>query len=1226
MAVRLIAGRAGSGKTHWCQARICEALASSLAEGPRLVMLVPEQAALQMERGLLAMAPAPTLGRCEVLSFRRLAHRILNDSPGPTPAVLSPTGRQMALRHLIGRHKKSLREFGRVADRGGVVAAVARTITELLQECVSPDQLKAESQAAIDEQDASGPRLHDIAALYRAYLDYLGSERVDPEGVLDLARSRLDSAAWARGAHIWIDGFAGLTQQQMRMIVDLAGRAAQVDVALLLDPQHGRLRDPDSPPDDLSLFARTERTWFAMVRALREAGVPVEGPILLGREGCPRFAGSPGLARVEMNLFSMPHPRRDSEPTPSPREGRPAVRFLKAPDRRAEVAAAVSTMVDLVQRPQSPLRYREVSVVVRDLEPYHELISSSLRARGIPFFIDRRRPTHHHALIQFVRAALAMQGRGPFDQAIAALLKSGLTGLDDEAADALENYLLAYGLSSPDSWDEPWTYPVIPEKGRRRLPKTNADDPVAKNQADLERQRRDTALPIDQCRQSLRQRIGEWWPTTGSKQGHPACRTWIRRLYELLERFNVGERLASWCDEAAARGDLDEAEEHEQIWADLVKLLEEMVETLGDEMMTGRQFRDVLESGLSEFTLGLVPATLDQLLVSSIERSRHPPVRAVFVLGFNDGLFPARLTEDSILGEEERSRLERAGIELGRGRIGRLLDERMLAYVAFTRPSEFLWISCSESDESGKALAPSPFWPHIQAALPGVPVETTATDSPEVISSTGQLAAELASHLRTWCESPDVDSKAEPGPSPVPASPERNRGSRSNDAGIREPAFWLSLYDWARSAESAAPTVRAALKSLAPAEKATLSRSAAAALWPPPHRTSVTRLESFAACPFQHFAAYGLRLEPRPVHEIAALDMGRLYHLILEQFVNELMESGSNLSEMSPARIAESLSRLCRTVVPQYAETVRMEQREQRSAVRRGERELPPAVRGGPSASDKTPLRPLATEKTFGDTSDDDLPALELTTSGGRTVLVRGVIDRVDMVQTGDVSLAVVFDYKRSVGRKLRLDEVFHGLALQLLAYLLVLRDHGNRLADATLTPGGAFYLPLLGSFQKVDHPDEADEAGFDPYKPFRPRGVIDFDWIDALDRTITKGRSSTFAVHRTTKGEIGNMDTTDALSSGTLSRLLDHVRRKMTELAADWLSGNIAVTPARLGKETPCPTCQYAGVCRIEYATRECRVLRTMKRTAVMEALAGSSPIAPQDAPDRVPEDDAHA
>ena len=974
------------------------------------------------------------------------------------------------------------------------------------------------------------------------------------------------------------------------MIVDLARQAPQVDVALLLDPDRGQLRDPDSPPDDLSLFARTERTWFTIVRALNEAGVPVETPILLGRSGCPRFARSPTLARLERDLFSAPRPGKTPEEKPAPTEsGRPAVRFVRAPDRRAEVDAAVTAIVDLVQHPHAPLRYRDVSIVVRDLEPYHEIISASLHAHGIPFFVDRRRPTHHHALIQFSRAALSMQGREPFSQAIAAMLKSGLSGLDDEAADALENYLLAYGLNSPESWDEPWTYPVVPEKSGHRLQRPKAKGKNTDSQQSPERRQPTAPIPLDSLRQRLCEQIGEWWPTATAKQAHPVCRTWVRRLYGLLERFGVSNRLASWCDDATARGELDEAEEHEQIWSDLIKLMDEMVETLGDEPMTGRQFRDVLESGLSEFTLGLVPATLDQVLVSSIERSRHPPVRAVFLLGFNDGLFPARPSEDSILGDEERSRLERAGIELGRSRVGRLLDERMLAYVALTRPSEFLWISYSESDESGKALPPSPFWAYVQSALPAVSLEAPATDTIEAISSPRHLAASLASHVRAWCEL-------------RPETSEREQQAQSTGL-----APWLALYNWALAATPVAPAVRAALRALAPSQRAALTPRAAASLWPPPCRTSVTRLESFAACPFQHFATYGLRLEPRPVHEIAALDLGRLYHFILEQFVNELMETGSTLSEMPPERIAENLSRLCRTVVPQFAEAIRLEQRGQRNAVRRGERELPPAVRGEPSATGKTPLRPLATEKTFGDAPDDDLPALELPISGGRTVLVRGVIDRVDMVQVGDASLAVVFDYKRSLRQRLRLDEVFHGLSLQLLAYLLVIRDHGQQLADAALTPGGAFYLPLLASFNKVDHPDEADEAGFDPYKEFRPRGVIDFDWINALDPTLSSGHSSTFAAFRTTKGEIGNVDSTDAVGSGALPRLLDHVRRKMTDLAEDWLSGNISVTPYRLGKETPCPTCRYAGVCRIEYATRECRVLRTMKRTAVLEELAHS-------------------
>ena len=1296
MGVRLIAGRAGSGKTYWCLSRICEALAEGLADGPRLIMLVPEQAALQMERGLLARLqdaagrseareadrqekadPATRPGaiaasaRCEILSFRRLAHRILNETSGPMPVVMSPTGRQMALRLLILRHRQELQEFNRVAERGTLVSAVARGIAELLQEAVTVEQLQAAAQTAADEGDPSAPRLHDTALLYGVYLEYLGSQRVDPEGVLDLARARLAPASWLDGARVWTDGFAGLTQQQGRMIVALARRAAHVDIALLIDPDRERSQTADAAPDDFSLFARTERTWFALAMALREAGVTVEEPVFLGRDGCPRFHNAPLLSRIEQGLFTSPLARESrspltgsataeavkglastpavplvrescssltasataeavkglaptdtgipsrvsaatpSNPTPTGSQASPAVgrsglvRLVVAPDRRAEVAAAVRTLVDLVQRPNAPLRYRDIAVIVRDLTPYHDLLSASLRAHGIPFFIDRRRPTHHHPLVQMVRGVLAMHAEGPFDQAITAVLKSGLSGLDEAATDALENYLLAHGLVSPETWSEPWKYRVTPGDEDRPV------SPIASQRL----------AAINASRETLISRFGEWWPGTGAKFGHPACRTWVERLYRLIERLGVPARLAAWCDAATAAGELDEAEEHGQVWSDLVKLLDELVETLGDEQMTGRQCREVIESGLAEFTLGLVPATLDQVLVGSIERSRHPPVRAAFVLGFEDGLFPARPKEETIFGDQERVRLAACGVKLGRTSAQQLLDERMLAYIAFSRPSEFLWVSHPASDEQGRATSPSPYWPALRAVLPELPVEKIDADGLEEISTSGELAGSLAARLRAWCEK-DVD-RGRSAVSTPPQAPEERQlttGDASPRSAMpdspeprRDDTPWLALYDWARSDPAAAAAnitsaVRAALSALALPSEAALSPAATERLWPPPYRTSVTRLEQFAWCPFQHFVASGLKLLPRAIHELAPVQIGALYHTILEQFVNELMESGRRLRDLSTDEIADNLSRLSSLAIPAYAEQVRLEDRDKQRVAWRSGKELPPALTGEQEAIGRTPLRPVATERVFGGSEADDLPALELHTPGGRTVLLRGKIDRVDLVPAEDAALAVVLDYKRSIGRRLRLDEAYHGLALQLLAYLLVLRDHGERLAGTKVIPGGAFYLPLLGEFEKVDHPAEADQEDFTAYGCYKPRGIVDFDAIDRLDPELTTGRSSAFSVHRTKEGDLGNIDSTDAVHANGMQLMLDHVSRRMGELADQWLSGDIAVKPVRLGRTLPCPRCPYRSVCRFEYTLKQMRGLPTMSRSRVLEELGGGT------------------
>jgi ATP-dependent helicase/nuclease subunit B len=1174
MGVRLVAGRAGAGKTHWCQSQIADALAERLIDGPPLILLTPEQAALQMERALLARSPSGTLGRCEVLSFRRLAHRILSLTAQPVPEIISPNGSQMVLRHLIAKHRRSLKEFAKVAHRTGFIQSVQQTIVELLQDCVSIDDLEECEELARSDGDPSEARLHDLSLIYRAYLDFLGSQRVDPEGVLDLARARMASGDFIVGARIWIDGFAGLTGQQLRMIVALAQRAAHIDVALLLDTKRGQAADPDAAPDELSIFVRMEQTWATLSKSLYDAGVEIEPPKLLGQDVLPRFEHCPVLANVELRLFSVVP---DAKSQPDRSENPDSIRIIEFADRRQEVAAVVRQIRDLVVDPPSfskdkkPLRYRDIAVIVRDLEPYHDLLSADLTAAGIPFFIDRRQPTHHHPLVRFVRASLALAGGGDIPQNVVSLLKSSLTGLDNLPANELENYLLAYRLSAPGAWREPWTHSPDPDSIDT---KDGVERPLSPSlEAVLAR--------INIARQTLVDAFADWWPDgeAGSRSRH--CKKWVAGLYELMERLQIRKSLAAWASAADSCDDLAEPTLHRQVWADLVKLLDELSEVLGETSMTARQFREVVDAGLAEFTLGLVPPTLDQVLVSSIERSRHPPIRAAFVLGLVDGQFPAAHADDSLLSDHERSVMQKADVPLTRSRLHRILDERALAYIAFTRTGEFLWASHPASDERGRSLEPSPFWSGLIAAS-GVSSESAESSVETTIDvcSAPQLSAELALHLRKWCEESLSDTAANP---------------------------WLALFEWSKSQPLLREPLSAALRSFSPiAATGQLSAGFIQRLWHPPHTTSVSRLESFARCPFQHFATYGLQLSPRPTQEVRVAQIGRLYHEILEQFVNELMETGQTLKELSPAQVAESLSRSCELIVPRFAEAAHLDDPDQRKLSWRCGKELPAAIDAHKTGLAQTGLSPIAVEKKFGFNDADALPAIALKLSDGRQVLIRGKIDRIDLLPLGDKSLAMVFDYKRSMGKRLRLEEVYHGLALQLLAYLLVIRDHGDKLSNTRIIPTGSFYLPLVAGLPRVDHPSEADKAGFNPHAEMRPAGVFDFDWIDSLDPECTDGtRSRTIRAGKLKDGKLANANRSDAVASGQLPLLLDHVRSKLTSLAEAWLSGDVAVRPAHLGKDLPCTYCDYRAVCRFEHATRETNALVRMTNTEVLTAIA---------------------
>lgn len=1201
MSIRLVAGRAGSGKSRWCQEQVCAALRSALIEGQRLILLVPEQAALQMERAILSRLDARVLGRCDVLSFRRLAFRILGRTDPGGPVPMTPLGRGMAIRHLLGRRRAELREFRRVPNRAGFVSALSNAIVELIQEGATLEQLESAAAGAEAARHASAPRLHDVGLLYRAYLEFLGSDRVDPEGVLELAAARLGSMEWLDGAQVWVDGFAGFTRQQARMLVALAQRVAHIDLALLMDPARfaGPGRSPGAsqgraargsgtsilPVDDaFSLFARTERTWRELSEALRDGGVAIDAPLMLGSEECPRFRTAPRLAYLERSLFSVDGcgataNSSDLGVAPAPPDA-PAdadaaseVRLIIAADRRSEVRACVAAVRDLVARPVAPLRYRDIAVIVRDLEPYHDLLSAALREAGVPFFIDRRLPTHHHPLIELVRSLLAMQGPRAFGTAMALLMKTGLCGLDDEAADAVENYQLACGLVTAESWEEAWTIPPpgVPHDRSR--------------QGDISTASRRRLERLNDARQALRAALGDWWPRADGRAARPACETWIRRLYGVLERLEIRRQLSDWCAEAGSRGALPEVEEHEQAWTDLMSMLDELAATLGEERMTGRQFQEVVESGLSELTLGLVPATVDQVLVGSIERSRHPPIRAAFILGFTSGQFPASIREDSILADDERLLLEGSGISVMPSR-ARLLDERMLAYIALTRASDFLWISRPEADDQGRELAPSPFWSEVRAALPGIQVERIESDDLATACTGWDLAALLAMRLRSWCE-------ARPG--------------ATVDGRI------AGLYERARARAPLRSQLKAALSGSAVPLPARLPPERVGRLWPPPYAASVTRLEQFAQCPFKHFASYGLVLRERPRQELAAVDLGRLYHSILEQFVNDLLESDRKLADLHTADIAERIARFSALAVQADAERLRLEDGPRRRALRRSMSDLQYAVTGQRRAAQRSELAPWLTEAEFNAAESSPLPALVLTTPAGRTVTLHGRIDRVDLLPVPGGTAAVVFDYKRSVKRRLLLEEVYYGLSIQLLAYLLVLKESGVPSTGTKLLPGGAFYLPLVGGLQSVDHPSELEASDYDAHRGFRPRGIIDFDFIDQLDPVDRQspgatGRRALYSAYVLKDGGPGHLETTDAAPGGVLPQLLEHVRRKMGELADGWIDGDIRVAPMKIGDRLPCSHCSYRSVCRFEYAQRGVRIVESLSRTEVMRLVAGAT------------------
>lgn len=1132
--------------------------------------------------------PGPTIGaahRAEVFSFQRLAARVIEHAGGPSRVALTEPARAMVLRHVIARLSDRLQHYRRMDRVSGFLDRLSATVMELIRENIPPDALvgctppngdpistvqelplfDGASAHASNLEPHQSAKLHDLRLIYAEYLEYLAAGRMDPAQHLDAARKLLTRCEWLHQALLWVDGFASFTEQEMLTFLALARMCSHVDVTMLIDP---RLQGSSSEGLIAAsrLFARTQESLARLRQRIQQSGLNELPPMLLDAPVMPRLSNNAGLQSIEANLFCLP-----ARVLPFPPGAPQGVELVELPSRRVEVEFAVSCICDWVQNRRNPLRYRDIAVVVRDLEPYHALLADALRSRNIPFFIDRRRPVAHHPLIEFVRSAVRIAGEDLSLESTRLLLKTDLLPISRAAIDELENHLLACGIAGRAQWDSPWTSQN--SRAHRNARKQQPDPEIAA-----------ATHRLNASRQAVLACLLPWsdWATaarirTGSE--------WAKALIELLRRCGAERTIASWAARAEIAGELDEAEEHEQTWTAVLSVIDDLDYSLADAAIPLEELGDLLSAGLSSLTLGLAPPTVDQVLIGSIERSRHPDIAAAVILGFNDGVFPRRAAEDSVLNDDDRDLLIERGVLVTPGARRRLLDESLLVYIAATRPSQQLVITYAASDDNGKTLRPSPHVRDLCEALPGLQVRSVA----DPLRSREGWDVRAPSDLRRRI--------AEEFRSRPPAEADRCDAR----------TLWNGLYAGSRLNLKDDARARSALSALDEREQRHLSENMVSRLFGHPLQTSISQLESYASCPFQFFARHGLRLRERTEAVLEPVDVGQVHHAILEHFAEELGRTGRGIGDLSEAEIHACLSTSCHRAEGAFSLDGIFNARNAYILRRSGER-LARVLRAQQQRCAGRSMRTARVELPFGFNLPGGLPALQIATPKNRHVSLRGYIDRVDLVEYMDEVLGIVVDYKTTRARRLDLGAVYYGLSLQLPAYLLAIAESGRTPAGRPIRPAAGLYMSLASRYQLVAHPEKTSPREDLLGGTFRPRGLILADALPALDPTEI-GWSQHYSAFRRKDGDYAESAGSDVASAREFDAVLGHTRRKLGELADGILDGDVAVSPCRNAGLSPCSWCGLSIACRVEIGISEARYAERLKRSDVLKRLGAVTP-----------------
>ncbi|TVY09128.1 helicase-exonuclease AddAB subunit AddB [Paenibacillus cremeus] len=1150
MAFRFVLGRAGSGKTTYCLNEIKQRLAEQPSGRP-IIWLVPEQATFQAEYALIS---APELGgtlRAQVLSFRRLAWRVMQEVGGTARLPIDETGKKLLLHRILHRNQDRLRRFQATADQMGFLDNLNQLFSEFKRYCVSGVGLAQWYQERQELTSGSlEDKLHDLQLVYTEFEEELSKLYLDGEDYLTLLAQQLSHSAYVGGAECWIDGFHGFTPQEFAVLEQLAKHSDQVTLTLCLNRDYYA----DERPHELDLFHPTARTLIQLRERLQQEAVEFKDTILLPSQPGARFKHSPMLGYLEGQFeerIKQPYVHKEHG------QDRSAVRISAAVNRRAEVEGAARDIVKLVR--DEGLRWRDVSVSVRNIEAYGDLVAGTFKDYGIPHFFDHKRTVMHHPLVELLRSSLeTAQNHWRYDAVFRCVktefflpFRSGdeaaseAVRIDRHAMDQLENYVLAFGIQG-SKWTDPndWTYSY----------RTNLDDPESEAGAADERflskinaARRCVSEPLGRLQSRLRKQT--------------SVRARVEALYELLTELQVPERLEAWSQRALHQGEPERAREHAQVWECVMDMFDQLVELMGDEQSSLELFSELVETGMESMKLGLVPPTLDQVLIGSMDRTRSGQVKHMFVLGVNEGVMPAKITEGGVLSELERELLTNAGLPMAEGSRRRLLDESFLIYCAFCTPSEGLWLSYPLADEEGKSLLPSDMIRQIKRMfpqserlllndpLPGTPL----TEQMAYVAHQDKALSHLIVQLKQW----------------VQGKPMSN--------------VWWSVYNWfARQPEYAGKLSRMLQAILYTNIGTQLKLETSRLLYGESIETSVSRMERFVACPFSQFVSHGLRLKERRIFTLGAPDVGQLFHSALSMFAEQTVREGLDWGALSEAECDQRAAVVVDMLAPRLQGEILLSSKRYLYIARKLKQVISRAALMLGEHAKRGQFQPVGLEIGFG--AGQPIPPLLYQLDNGVQMELRGRIDRIDRAETEQGTLLRVIDYKSS-SKALQLSEVYYGLSLQMLTYLDVILTHAPIWLGKEAKPAGVLYFHVHNPVLNVKNGLSSEAAAVELMKRFKTKGLLtaDPEVIRLMDSGLISASGYSDLLPAALKTDGSFYKTSSVASEQQWNTVRKYVKRTMKDIGTTMTDGCIDIAPYRMGAATACGQCSYKPVCQFD-------------------------------------------
>ena len=1099
MSLKFVLGGSGSGKSEY----IIDSAVKTEALGKNAIIIVPEQYTHQCEQAMLKK----TGYICEslyVTSFNRLASRLISES-GLYYKRADSCAKAMMVTRALTKCRQKLTYFKNAENHTGYIELFADSISEFKKGQIMPETLQVMSQEV--ENPVFSAKLSDIAQIYEEYNKLLGVDFCDGDDDITLMASLCFGNEYIKNSVIYIDEFYRFTKNELFCIEAMLSSGADVVVSLCM-PEN------ENASNNFSVVKATKKQ---LEYCAKSAGVSLAFPVVMSTQH--RFI-SPELLCLERSM---------AEGTGAYNGQVQDVDLAVFKNRYDEAEYVATQIKKLVKDGYS---YRDIAVITGDYEGYKELICTTFSLYDIPVFADNRKKFLDHPVVVYLFSVLDLLGGFTTDK-VCAYMKSGFADITSREASRLENYALSCAINYND-WQN--------------------DERFLKKSASIFAREEDSG---QEGQEHLKVKNRLIAPILNLKEKISASKNVADRvdaLCSFLEETQLKEKIIKIAEDFRAQGKHNLSDEYTEVYNIIIETLDTMKSFLGDENAGLGVISEILRSGFSQRSIGIIPKVYDSIAFGDLNRSVIKNVRAVFLIGVNDGMFPSIPDSGLILSDEEREFLISRGVSVAPDSKTLISGAEFSVYETVNIAREKLFVSYP-IDNDGQGMRPAGFVSKLKRTFPELKQKSYLTEE--------QLPPEVS-----------VASKA--------SAFNYVLTNLSNKNPLAD-----KLFDYLSEDEEYKEKLKRAVAFSKYENKAgKLSKDAVSALYGKSLVGSVSRFERFSACPFSFFVEYGLRARERKVLKVEAPDVGSLLHEVVEIFGKQVHEQGLSFGVLTKSQQTEMTDKIIEEMFAGMMVRKVFAQGRVDALKKRLKSLVSKSVWAICEHVARGEFEPAAFELSFD--KNGDIEPVTVTLPTGEEITMIGRIDRVDTFSDEGKLYIKVIDYKTG-HKKYSLADIFNKTTLQLSVYMMAVTENGKKVFGSDDTAfGGMFYFKLDDPVEEGEPDTGRDEEK--ALKAFKMSGLVadSQQVINAMDKGVS-GWSAVIPVYMKADGT-PSASQSKLANPDRYEKLKRHVTKAVTEIGQEILSGNIDISPVRNGDITPCSYCRYRMVCGFDINEHPCR------------------------------------